>query len=67
MVSFTVIAAFVAQAAAIGINCRGSSACSLNDAKISDLVAQVQQIQDQGNGNRHYKPGGMFVPLYLHV
>lgn len=59
MVSFFALATLVTSAAALGINCRGSGACAPNDAKLDDLLVQVKQIQAQGNGNRHYKPGGM--------
>ncbi|KAK2596163.1 hypothetical protein QQS21_006440 [Conoideocrella luteorostrata] len=58
MVSFTVVAAFITSAAALGINCRGSGGCTFNDAKLSDVLTQVKQIQAQGNGNHRYSTGG---------
>lgn len=42
---------------ALGINCRGSGGCNFNDAKLSDVLTQVKQIQAQGNGGRHYNTG----------
>ncbi|TWU73328.1 hypothetical protein ED733_004606 [Metarhizium rileyi] len=58
MVSLSIIATFVATAVALGINCRGSGACNLNDAKLGDVLTQVKQIQAQGNGGHHYSTGG---------
>ncbi|OAA38378.1 Killer toxin, Kp4/SMK-like, core [Metarhizium rileyi] len=57
MVSLSIIATFVATAVALGINCRGSGACNLNDAKLGDVLTQVKQIQAQGNGGHHYSTG----------
>ncbi|KAK8927694.1 KP4 killer toxin [Metarhizium anisopliae] len=54
MVSLSIVATFVASAAALGINCRGSGGCTFNNAKLSDVLTQVKQIQAQGNGNHHY-------------
>ncbi|KAM4062184.1 kp4 domain-containing protein [Hirsutella rhossiliensis] len=57
MVSLAALATLIASAAALGINCRGSDACPLNDAKLSEILVQVKQLQAQGKGTHHYKPG----------
>jgi len=58
MVSVTAFAALISGATALGINCRGSGGCTFNDAKLSDVLTQVKQIQAQGNGGHHYAQGG---------
>lgn len=62
MVSLSIVATFVASAAALGINCRGSGGCTFNNAKLSDVLTQVKQIQAQGNGNHHYNTAGKLPP-----
>ncbi|OAQ83864.1 Killer toxin, Kp4/SMK-like, core [Purpureocillium lilacinum] len=57
MVSVTAFAALISGATALGINCRGSGGCTFNDAKLSDVLTQVKQIQAQGNGGHHYAQG----------
>ncbi|UNI16333.1 hypothetical protein JDV02_002771 [Purpureocillium takamizusanense] len=57
MVTVTALAAFVSGAAALGINCRGSGGCTFNNAKLSNVLTQVKQIQAQGNGRHHYGTG----------
>ncbi|TQV90463.1 Killer toxin, Kp4/SMK-like, core [Cordyceps javanica] len=57
MVSFAIVFTFVSTATALGINCRGSGACNLNDASLKEVLTQVRQIQAQGNGGHHYNTG----------
>lgn len=58
MVSLSIIASFIASAAALGINCRGSGGCTFNNASLKEVLTQVRQIQAQGNGQHHYSTGG---------
>ncbi|KAK5990863.1 hypothetical protein PT974_09138 [Cladobotryum mycophilum] len=57
MVSFTIISTLIASAAALGINCRGSGGCPLNDASLGDIKTQLQQLQAQGKGGKNYGSG----------
>lgn len=58
MYSATILSTLIANAAALGINCRGSGGCNFNDAKLSDVLTQVKQIQASGNGGHYYASGG---------
>lgn len=60
MVSLTTFSALIATASALGINCRGSGACNLNDASLKEVLTQVRQIQAQGNGGHNYGTGGKY-------
>ncbi|CEJ80553.1 hypothetical protein VHEMI00729 [[Torrubiella] hemipterigena] len=51
------IAALISSVAAGGINCNGSGACKANDAKLSDILNQINQIKAQGNGGHNYGTG----------
>ncbi|PHH89084.1 hypothetical protein CDD83_6679 [Cordyceps sp. RAO-2017] len=53
--SLSALALLVAGAAAHGINCRGSGGCLSSDAKLSDLLVQLQQLQAQDHGRRHFR------------
>ncbi|PHH60621.1 hypothetical protein CDD81_1411 [Ophiocordyceps australis] len=57
MVSLALVASLIATASALGINCRGSGACNINDASLSDVLTQVRQIQARGQGGHYYSTG----------
>ncbi|KAK3181606.1 hypothetical protein K4F52_007161 [Lecanicillium sp. MT-2017a] len=57
MVSFAIFSTVIATAAALGINCRGSGACNLNNASLKEVLTQVKQMQASGNGGHQYSTG----------
>lgn len=69
MVSFAIFSTVIATAAALGINCRGSGACNLNNASLKEVLTQVKQMQASGNGGHQYSTGGksiLFLGVYQH-
>lgn len=64
MISFAVLSTVIATGAALGINCRGSGRCNLNDASLREVLTQVRQVQAQGNGGHNYASGGEFRMFY---
>ncbi|OAA77097.1 Killer toxin, Kp4/SMK-like, core [Akanthomyces lecanii RCEF 1005] len=57
MVSSRTLFTFTLAATALGINCRDSGACNLNNASLPKVLTQVPQVQAQGNDRHHYATG----------
>lgn len=61
MVSFSVVATLIASVSALGINCRGSGSCPLNEgASLTTIITQMKQLIVAGKGNQWYNAGGMY-------
>lgn len=65
MHSLALFSMLISSTAALGINCRGSGGCFVNNSSLSDLMGQIKQIQNQGHGQRIYDTGGAFLPIYF--
>ncbi|CAK7270436.1 hypothetical protein SEPCBS119000_004088 [Sporothrix epigloea] len=51
------LAMYIASATALGINCRGSSFCTLGGAKITDVQGQIGDMIALGYGDRYFNSG----------
>ncbi|KAK5994840.1 KP4 killer toxin [Cladobotryum mycophilum] len=54
---FTSLLLFVSGAVALGINCRGSGFCSINDAVLQHLRDRVGVLIADGGRDRHFNSG----------
>lgn len=58
--TFAVVVLSTYQAAALGINCRGSSNCAAGVSAMGDIADAMDQGISDGNGDRFYDNGGKF-------
>ncbi|EWG41398.1 hypothetical protein FVEG_03525 [Fusarium verticillioides 7600] len=49
------ISALLSTASALGINCRGSGFCNINNASLNDVLTQAKQLVARGQGD-HFWP-----------
>lgn len=67
MVSSRTVFTFTLAATALGINCRDSGTCNLNDASLQEILTQVPQIQAHGNDRHHYATGGRIILIDINT
>lgn len=56
---------FASGAAALGINCRGSGLCSLNDGSMQTIRDQVGVLVAEGGRDRRFNSGRKYSPWLL--
>ncbi|KAL4722229.1 hypothetical protein ACLX1H_011008 [Fusarium chlamydosporum] len=48
------ISSIISMASALGINCRGSGFCNINDASLNNVLTQAKQLQARGQGGHNW-------------
>lgn len=53
------ISTLLSTASALGINCRGSGFCNINNASLNDVLTQAKQLVARGQGDHFWPEHGM--------